>query len=229
MGLGMYAYACVHVCVCVHLHHTLCMDQSLLMYCAGNNSENKLQLKPHQLMFLYYNSSNSHSYLNCKSKIRNSHKISNKRYACDCNVYVCVCVRVCLFVRMCNVCVCLVYTTISCHYIQLVTMPTGIKQPRNDSDKLAGLHDYMSSQHQSNFNNSSFNKATNFQGFELQPQQPYALDMSYQQPLFPMITNQLDQRFVFQGMPSLNNEISKHQGGQQMEFDNQVAKVHKIK
>ena len=47
-----------------------------------------------------------------------------------------------------------------------------------------------------------------------------------------MITSQSDQRFVFQGRPPLNNEMSEkyqpqstnqmHHGGQQMQFDNQM-------
>ena len=50
-----------------------------------------------------------------------------------------------------------------------------------------------------------------------------------------MITSLLDQRFVFQGMPLFNNEMSKnyqpqftnqmHNGGEQMEFGNQVTEV----
>ena len=94
-------------------------------------------------------------------------------------------------------------------------------------------------QQQPNFNNAPFSKANSFQGFEPHTQQPFhAIDMSYQQPRFPMpepnhmITSQSDQRFMFQGRPPLNNEMSDnfrqqfpnqmHHGGQQMEFGNQV-------
>jgi len=99
-------------------------------------------------------------------------------------------------------------------------------------------------QQQPNFNNAPFSKANSFQGFEPHPQQPFhTMDMSYQQPRFPMsepnhmITSQSDQRFMFQGRPPLNNEMSEnfgpqfpnqmHHGGQQIEFGNQVSSTIK--
>lgn len=97
-------------------------------------------------------------------------------------------------------------------------------------------------QQQPNFSNAPFSKANSFQGFEPHPQQPFhAIDMSYQQPRFSMsepnhmITSQSDQRFMFQGRPPLNNEISENfrpqfpnHGGQQMEFGTQVTSLDTI-